>query len=323
MSAKPQTLSEVRALAEQSLGDPESSQHFLLALGVSPEAFTALDEQAQAKHLQQLQAGAQNQFQSYGFDLTLKAAIRVKAASPERGIQLLHSTLDAADGSAGVWPNGDPVRFEVSTAEGFEPELVSVDGQEYCFDVTLKAAIRVQAASPEQGIQLLHSAFDAADGTAGSWPDGEPVRFEASIAEGYEPELFDIDQDEIDQRSVGAINGRFAAGDWTHLFGVGGRETECRVVIDCEKQELVVASERVSAMHFQEIRGARFRDLAESVIAANEAHQDPEGHGLVRCDLMPTWAAAILVERDQVIGRVEGEQAKLEQGGNSSPSPGM
>jgi len=60
MSAKPQTLSEVRALAEQSLGDPESSHHFQLALGVTPEAFAALDEQAQAMHLQQLQAGEQN-----------------------------------------------------------------------------------------------------------------------------------------------------------------------------------------------------------------------------------------------------------------------
>jgi len=59
MSIQPQTLSEVRALAQQSLGDPESSQHFQLALGVTPEAFAALDEQAQAKHLQQLQAGGQ------------------------------------------------------------------------------------------------------------------------------------------------------------------------------------------------------------------------------------------------------------------------
>ena len=101
------------------------------------------------------------------------------------------------------------------------------------------------------------------------------------------------------------VNSRFAAGDWMHLFEVGGLETECRVAIDSEKGELLVAMERVSSMAFQEIRGARFRDLAESVINANEAHKDPEEHGLERSSELPAWAAAILVERDQVSGNVE------------------
>jgi hypothetical protein len=54
MSNSPNSLPEVQALAEQSLGDPESSQHFLQALGVTPEAFAALDEQAQMQHLHML-----------------------------------------------------------------------------------------------------------------------------------------------------------------------------------------------------------------------------------------------------------------------------
>lgn len=53
MSAQSQSLSAVRALADKSLGDPETSQHFLQAFGITPQAFTVLDEQAQAMHLQQ------------------------------------------------------------------------------------------------------------------------------------------------------------------------------------------------------------------------------------------------------------------------------
>jgi len=106
-------------------------------------------------------------------------------------------------------------------------------------------------------------------------------------------------------RNLQPVNSRFAAGDWMHLFEVGGRETECRVAIDSEKGELLIAMERVSSMAFQEIRGARFRDLAESVINANEAHKDPEEHGLERSSELPAWAAAILVERDQVSGNVQ------------------
>lgn len=109
------------------------------------------------------------------------------------------------------------------------------------------------------------------------------------------------------------VNSRFAAGDWMHLFEVGGRETECRVAIDCEKGELLLALERVSSMAFQEIRGARFRDLAESVIYANEAHKDPEEHGLERSSELPAWAAAILVERDQVSGNVQDDDLALEE----------
>ena len=30
----------------------------------------------------------------------------------------------------GAWANGDPVMFEASTAEGFEPVLFEVDGEE-------------------------------------------------------------------------------------------------------------------------------------------------------------------------------------------------
>lgn len=66
----------------------------------------------------------------YAFDVKLQASIRVKATSAEQAKELLHETLDAANCNGGAWANGDPVMFEASTAEGFEPVLFEVDGEE-------------------------------------------------------------------------------------------------------------------------------------------------------------------------------------------------
>ena len=66
----------------------------------------------------------------YGFDVMLKAAIRVRASSPDQAIAMLHSALDSADCNAGAWPNGDPVLFEASTAPDTAPVLYSIDGED-------------------------------------------------------------------------------------------------------------------------------------------------------------------------------------------------
>jgi len=71
MSISPQSLSDVRTLAEQSLGDNEASQHFLEALGVTPEAFTGLDEDAQRRCLQQRQSD-EREGQAYSASPTIK-----------------------------------------------------------------------------------------------------------------------------------------------------------------------------------------------------------------------------------------------------------
>lgn len=66
----------------------------------------------------------------YGFDLMLKTAIRIKAASPEQAQQLLLEVFDAATCKAGVWPNGETVVFEASVSEHEQMSLFSVDGAE-------------------------------------------------------------------------------------------------------------------------------------------------------------------------------------------------
>lgn len=54
LKPQPQFLSDVRTLALQSVGDPDAEQEFQKVLGLTPEAFQALDEQSQEKYLQQL-----------------------------------------------------------------------------------------------------------------------------------------------------------------------------------------------------------------------------------------------------------------------------
>ena len=63
---------------------------------------------------------------------------------------------------------------------------------------------------------------------------------------------------------------KFATGDWMHLFGPGMRETRCRIVIDLEQSKMVAAQEW-TGLKFEDIRGDRLKDLAESVIEAFSA----------------------------------------------------
>lgn len=52
---------------------------------------------------------------------------------------------------------------------------------EYAFDVKMFAAIRVKAPSIDEARQLVRDRVNAADCNAGSWPNGDPILFEASV----------------------------------------------------------------------------------------------------------------------------------------------
>lgn len=95
-----------------------------------------------------------------------------------------------------------------------------------------------------------------------------------------------------------AVN--FATGEWSHLFGVGSKETRCRIVIDLEQSKLIAAQEW-TGLKFEDVRGERLNDLAESVISANNAHEDPCDFGLELTSVLPEWAA-----RREVTFRVHG-----------------
>lgn len=52
----------------------------------------------------------------------------------------------------------------------------------FLFDVKLFASIRVPAATAAEARAKLIAALDAADANLGSWPDGDPIFGECSIA---------------------------------------------------------------------------------------------------------------------------------------------
>lgn len=53
--------------------------------------------------------------------------------------------------------------------------------KEYLFDVRLLATIRIKADSQVKAEATIRDILEAASCNAGSWPDGSPVLFEASV----------------------------------------------------------------------------------------------------------------------------------------------
>ena len=99
--------------------------------GLLAQAYDAISNKQSISHQQVVrQQFTGSTIHEFGFDVKLQAAIRVMAASPEQATQMLHAVMNAAECNAGAWPNGDPVLFEASTADGAEPVLFSIDGED-------------------------------------------------------------------------------------------------------------------------------------------------------------------------------------------------
>lgn len=87
---------------------------------------------------------------------------------------------------------------------GFSPRAVESPAyHEYAFDCTLTAAIRVKASSREAAEALLRAALDAADCNGGSWPNGDPILFEASVNHS-EISLYEVDGEQVDDPKLAA-----------------------------------------------------------------------------------------------------------------------
>lgn len=63
----------------------------------------------------------------YAFDITLAAALRVKASSEADARAVLAEVLDCADSNFGAWRNGDPILAEASLRG--VPQLYEVNGE--------------------------------------------------------------------------------------------------------------------------------------------------------------------------------------------------
>lgn len=62
---------------------------------------------------------------------------------------------------------------------------------EYAFDCTLRAAIRVRATSLTGAKQLMREQIDCAWANFGAWPDGDPILGEVSLT-GDPLELYEV-----------------------------------------------------------------------------------------------------------------------------------
>ena len=69
---------------------------------------------------------------------------------------------------------------------------------EYAFDVKLWAAIRVKAESKAEAIATIYECIDSVDCTAGLWPDGSVITFEASANREDELVLYELDGEWVD-----------------------------------------------------------------------------------------------------------------------------
>lgn len=63
----------------------------------------------------------------YLFDISLIAAVRVKAANQDEARAMLKRAFDCADCNGGAWPNGDPITFEATLDEA---DLAEIDSRE-------------------------------------------------------------------------------------------------------------------------------------------------------------------------------------------------
>lgn len=82
----------------------------------------------------------------------------------------------------------------------------------------------------------------------------------------------------------------YFSGEWSHIFDGSRRDTNCRIVIDSDKNELILMTIAKGA-GFRLPSKLEFADLADSLKNANaEVFDSPEDYGLTRTKKLPDWA---------------------------------
>lgn len=97
--------------------------------------------------------------------------------------------------------------------------------------------------------------------------------------------------------------GKYAHGEWSHLFGDGkngAKETHCRIVIDLEKA-VVVAAQEWTGLKFEDIHGDRVKSLAESAVEVNEAHLDFDLWNPVFSNNLPEWGIQQIADKENPV----------------------
>lgn len=63
--------------------------------------------------------------------------------------------------------------------------------REYTFDIHLQAAVTVKAGTGSEALRMVQAVFECADCNGGTWPNGDPVLFEASLSQRPDIGLID------------------------------------------------------------------------------------------------------------------------------------
>ena len=182
--------------------------------------------------------------------------------------------------------NAVAVVFE---AQGVSVQVTEADNAEVQFAIWQ----RKLSNDIERSTMTTEAKSSLADGEVlGRDADGGLIQWDATAGAPYNSgqSVEEFGLGNLSEPELKRLNPQFATGNWMHLFGTGSKETRCRIVIDLQQCKLVAAQEW-TGFKFEDIRGARLEDLAESVIEVNEAHANLDDWNAELVSGMPEWAA--------------------------------
>ena len=77
---------------------------------------------------------------------------------------------------------------------------MNIDLNEYAFDLTLTASLRVKAPDEKAARRMLYAALDCADANLGAWPNGDPILSEVSLVDNgplLPPTLYEVNGEPV------------------------------------------------------------------------------------------------------------------------------
>lgn len=90
------------------------------------------------------------------------------------------------------------------------------------------------------------------------------------------------------QSVISGLTPRLYVGNWSHLFGPGKTETQCRILIDVRDCVVICAQAKAELKYVGSTEAER-DDLADSIFNANGVDQNPEEWGFEPLTGIPNW----------------------------------
>ncbi|WP_425952943.1 hypothetical protein [Ralstonia pseudosolanacearum] len=108
-----------------------------------------------------------------------------------------------------------------------------------------------------------------------------------------------------DQFEHVVLKARLYEGNWSHTFGPGRAETQCRIVVDVANDKLI-AAQAFDGLKWVDLSKAEQDDLADSLFDANDVSDAPDDWELTLIESPPQWAfpGELLLEGSEDHGRL-------------------